>query len=81
MPTPSSSSAIIGNYVYCALGLAGSSATSGEIAGRPEIEAAFEWPLARARQICSQQQRQRGWKLYSLNAPEVERIGKGKLCR
>jgi hypothetical protein len=49
-----------------------------KIAGRPEIEAAFEWPLARASQIRSQQQRQRGWKLYSFHAPEVECIGKGK---
>jgi transposase, IS5 family len=29
-------------------------------------------------QIRSQQQRQRGWKLYSFHAPEVECIGKGK---
>jgi transposase, IS5 family len=49
-----------------------------KIAGRPEIEAACEWPLARASQIRSQQQRQRGWKLYSFHAPEVECIGKGK---
>ena len=33
---------------------------------------------ARATQIRSQQQRQRGWKLYSFHAPEVECIGKGK---
>jgi len=32
----------------------------------------------RAGQIRSQQQRQRGWKLYSFHAPEVECIGKGK---
>ena len=49
-----------------------------KIAGRADIEAAFEWPLARANQIRSQQQRQRGWKLYSFHAPEVECIGKGK---
>ena len=49
-----------------------------KIAGRPEIEAVFEWPLSRANQIRSQQQRQRGWKLYSFHAPEVECIGKGK---
>ena len=42
------------------------------------IEAAFEAPLSRATQIRSQQQRQRGWKLYSFHAPEVECIGKGK---
>ena len=34
--------------------------------------------LGRATQIRSQQQRQRGWKLYSFHAPEVECIGKGK---
>ena len=49
-----------------------------KIAGRPEIEAVFERPLACASQIRSQQQRQRGWKLYSFHAPEVECIGKGK---
>jgi len=49
-----------------------------KIGGKPDIEAAFEWPLARASQIRSQQQRQRGWKLYSFHAPEVECIGKGK---
>jgi transposase, IS5 family len=49
-----------------------------KIAGRQDIEAAFETPLSRASQIRSQQQRQRGWKLYSFHAPEVECIGKGK---
>ena len=49
-----------------------------KIADRPELEAIFEAPLARAAQIRSQQQRQRGWKLYSFHAPEVECIGKGK---
>ena len=48
------------------------------IAGKAELEAAFAWPLSRASQIRSQQQRQRGWKLYSFHAPEVECIGKGK---
>ena len=38
----------------------------------------FALPLARASQIRSQQQRQRGWKLYSFHAPETECIGKGK---
>ena len=45
-----------------------------KIAGRPELAAVFEAPLARAAQIRSQQQRQRGWKLYSFHAPEVECI-------
>ncbi len=49
-----------------------------KIAGRADLEAVFRWPLARAGQIRSQQQRQRGWKLYSFHAPEVECIGKGK---
>src|SRR5262249_32618557 len=34
--------------------------------------------LTKANQIRSQQQRQRGWKLYSFHASEVECIGKGK---
>ena len=42
-----------------------------KITGRPELEAVFEAPIARAAQIRSQQQRQRGWKLYSFHAPEV----------
>ncbi|HLZ05671.1 MAG TPA: IS5 family transposase [Bradyrhizobium sp.] len=48
------------------------------IVDQPQLEAVFQWPLARASQIRSQQQRQRGWKLYSFHAPEVECIGKGK---
>jgi transposase, IS5 family len=49
-----------------------------KIAGHSELEGAFATPLARASQIRSQQQRQRGWKLYSFHAVEVECIGKGK---
>jgi len=49
-----------------------------KIADQADIEAVFEWPLTRANQIRSQQQRQRGWKLYSFHAAEVECIGKGK---
>jgi IS5 family transposase len=49
-----------------------------KIAGNIEIEAVFEIALARASQIRSQQQRQRGYKLYSFHAPETECIGKGK---
>jgi len=40
-----------------------------KITGRPELEAVFEAPIASAAQIRSQQQRQRGWKLYSFHAP------------
>ena len=43
-----------------------------------ELRQAFAIPLSRANQVRRQQQRQRGWKLYSLHAPEVECIGKGK---
>ena len=49
-----------------------------KIGGQEHIAAVFEVPLSRASQIRSQQQRQRGWKLYSFHAPEVECIGKGK---
>jgi IS5 family transposase len=49
-----------------------------KIVGQEHIAVVFEAPLARASQIRSQQQRQRGWKLYSFHAPEVECIGKGK---
>ena len=48
------------------------------IVGKAELEAVFAWPLLCASQIRSQNQRQRGWKLYSFHAPEVECIGKGK---
>ena len=50
-----------------------------KIAGNADLEAVFAWPLSRADQIRSQQQRQRGWRLYSFHAPEVECIGKGTL--
>jgi IS5 family transposase len=40
-----------------------------KIAREAELEAAFQWPLVRAEQIGSQQQRQRGWKLYSFHPP------------
>jgi IS5 family transposase len=49
-----------------------------KLASKPDLEAAFAIPLSRAEQIRSQRQRQRGWKLYSFHAPEVECIGKGK---
>ena len=49
-----------------------------KISGHEPVELAFESALSRASQIRSQRQRQRGWKLYSFHAPEVECIGKGK---
>jgi IS5 family transposase len=47
----------------------------------PALREVFAVPLSRANQVRSQRQRQRGWKLYSLHAPEVECIGKGKAHR
>ena len=44
----------------------------------PALSEALAVPLGRAMQIRKQKQRQRGWKLYSWHAPEVECIGKGK---
>nr|GAJ37789.1 transposase and inactivated derivatives, IS5 family [Bradyrhizobium sp. DOA9] len=49
-----------------------------KIEGQPALENAFALALSRASQIRSQLQRQRGWKLYSFHAPEVECIGKDK---
>jgi len=49
-----------------------------KIEGDAELEAAFAVPLGKALQIRGQRQNQRGWKLYSWHAPEVECIGKGK---
>jgi IS5 family transposase len=49
-----------------------------KIRGNDQLESIFTAPLSRASQIRSQKQRQRGWKLYSFHAPEVECIGKGK---
>jgi len=40
-----------------------------KIEGRESLEVTFALPLIRASQIRSQQQRQRGWKLYSFHAP------------
>jgi IS5 family transposase len=48
-----------------------------KIEGQDALEEVFALPLGRATQIRSQQQRQRGWKLYSFHAPNVARIGKG----
>jgi hypothetical protein len=49
--------------------------------GQADLKAIFEWPLTKANQIRSQQQRQRGWKLYSFHAPEVQRVGKTRPVR
>ncbi|MGE0675080.1 MAG: IS5 family transposase, partial [Methylibium sp.] len=44
----------------------------------PALKETFAIPLGRASQVRRQRQQQRGRKLYSLHAPEVECIGKGK---
>ncbi|HTV38136.1 MAG TPA: IS5 family transposase, partial [Xanthobacteraceae bacterium] len=44
-------------------------------------EIALDRMLVRARRVLEQKQRQRGSKIYSLHAPEVECIGKGKAHR
>lgn len=48
------------------------------IKGKQELEALFERPLHLANRVHRQDRRQRGPKVYSLHAPEVECIGKGK---
>jgi transposase, IS5 family len=52
-----------------------------KIAGNEALETVFAVPLMRARQVREQRQRQRGHKIYSLHAPEVECIAKGKAHR
>jgi len=52
-----------------------------KVDGDERLEEIFATPLSRADQVRRQRQRQRGWKLYSLHAPEVECIGKGKAHR
>jgi IS5 family transposase len=47
-------------------------------AGDEELRAAFVRELYLAERVLSQDRRQRGRKVYSLHAPEVECIGKGK---
>jgi IS5 family transposase len=49
-----------------------------QIAGEPDLEAIFLRPLHLASRVLEQNRHQRGRKVYSLHAPEVECIGKGK---
>jgi IS5 family transposase len=49
-----------------------------KIVGRPELTEVVALPLSLVRRVKDQRQRERGRKLYSLHAPEVECIGKGK---
>ena len=49
-----------------------------QCAGDEELEMIFKWPLYQAGAVMEQRQRQRGRKIYSLHAHEVECIGRGK---
>ena len=49
-----------------------------KITGRPELAEVFALPLSLARRVRDQRRGARGRKVYSLHAPEVECIGKGK---
>lgn len=49
-----------------------------KIDGDPSREAKFAWLLNLTRRVRDQERGQRGPKVYSLHAPEVECIGKGK---
>ena len=52
-----------------------------KIDGDEALQAAFARSLSLARRVRDQKQHQRGYKVYSLHAPEVECIGKGKAHR
>lgn len=49
-----------------------------KIEGNPALTTAFAGPLSRARRVLTQKKRQEAPKVYSIHAPEVECIGKGK---
>ena len=51
---------------------------SRQIAGEEDLQAIFKRELHLAGRVLEQKQRQRGRKIYSLHAPEVECIAKGK---
>ena len=79
MPMPNSSTATVDSCASCAPASAGSFATSGARSQATRTSRRYSpGHFSRADQIRSQQQRQRGWKLYSVHAPEVECICKGK---
>ena len=52
-----------------------------QIVWNEDLREAFVRPLFLARRVLEQERRQRGRKVYSLHAPEVECIGKGKAHR
>jgi transposase, IS5 family len=49
-----------------------------KIEGNPALKAIFAGPLSRALRLLTQKKRQEAPKVYSIHAPEVECIGKGK---
>jgi IS5 family transposase len=49
-----------------------------QIAGDEELDAIFKWSLYQGETVLEQRERQRGRKIYSRHAHEVECIGKGK---
>ena len=49
-----------------------------QIVGEDDLEVIFKRPLHLAERVLNQRKHQRGKKIYSLHAPEVECIGKGK---
>jgi IS5 family transposase len=51
------------------------------IKGNADLEAIFAKAISRARRVHTQEAKARGPKVYSLHAPEVECIGKGKAHR
>jgi transposase, IS5 family len=55
--------------------------TSGDASTAIPSEEIFARPLSLSRRVLAQDQRQRGPKVYSLHAPEVVCIGKGKAHR
>ena len=52
-----------------------------KIKGDAALESVFAHPLMLARRVREQLKHQRGKKVYSLHAPEVECVGKGKAHR
>ena len=80
-PTPSSSGAPTGRCAACEPIWAGSCETSSARPRAMGLRRIFAEPLSLAFRVRHQRQNQRGRKVYSLHAPEVECIGKGKAHR
>jgi transposase, IS5 family len=54
---------------------------SRQIAGDAELDALFKWSLYQASTVLEQRQRQRGRKIYSLHAHEVECMARARRMR